>query len=455
MIDGPDIPNCRNECNRIIRLPNMALTRLDNKKLEQGPRAMNQESISQSIAVVHPITLSHGRNAEVWDTDGKRYIDFVGGIGVLNLGHCNPAVVAAIQSQAARLTHYAFNAAPHGPYLELMERLCQFIPISYPLAGMLTNSGAEAAENALKVARGATGKRAVIAFDGAFHGRTLATLNLNGKVAPYKQKVGELPGPVYHLPYPSADTGVTCEEALKAMDRLFSVELAVEDVAAFIFEPVQGEGGFLALDPAFAQALRTFCDKHGILIIIDEIQSGFGRTGQRFGFTRLGIEPDLLLLAKSIAGGMPLGALVGRRDLLAALPKGGLGGTYSGNPIACAAALASLAQMTDEHLATLGERQEQAIVSRYQRWKDSKLSSWLGRLTGVGAMRGIEFVDSNGAPAPTALAKVMETARNAGLLLMPSGKARHIIRLLAPLTIEPAILEEGLDIFEQCLVELG
>lgn len=415
---------------------------------------MNPESISQSIAIVHPITLSHGRNAEAWDTDGKRYIDFVGGIGVLNLGHCNPAVVAAIQQQATRLTHYAFNAAPHGPYLELMTRLCQFVPVSYPLAGMLTNSGAEAAENALKLVRASTGKRAIVAFDGGFHGRTLATLNLNGKVAPYKQRVGELPGPVYHLPYPSADTGVTCEQALKAMERLFSVELAVEDVAAFIFEPVQGEGGFLALDPAFAQALRRFCDEHGILIIIDEIQSGFGRTGQRFAYPRLGIEPDLLLLAKSLAGGMPLGAVVGRREIMDALPKGGLGGTYSGNPIACAAALASLAQMTDEHLADWGERQEQAIVARYARWKASGLCAALGRLTGVGAMRGLELLNRDGSPAPAALAKVLQAARDRGLLLMPSGKARHIIRLLAPLTIEAEVLEEGLDILEQCLAEL-
>ncbi|MHC6226379.1 2-aminoadipate transaminase [Pseudomonas sp. X10] len=412
---------------------------------------MNQESISQSIAIVHPITLSHGRNAEVWDNDGKRYIDFVGGIGVLNLGHCNPAVVEAIQTQSTRLTHYAFNAAPHEPYLNLMQRLEQFVPVSYPLAGMLTNSGAEAAENALKITRGATGKRAIIAFDGGFHGRTLATLNLNGKVAPYKQRVGELPGPVYHLPYPSPDTGVTTEQALKAMERLFSVEIAVEDVAAFIFEPVQGEGGFLALEPAFAQVLRRFCDEHGILVIIDEIQSGFGRTGQRFAFSRLGIEPDLLLLGKSIAGGMPLGAVVGRRDLLASLPKGGLGGTYSGNPIACAAALASLAQMSDGNLATWGERQEQAIVSRYERWKANNLSPWLGRLTGTGAMRGIELINADGSPAPAQLAQLLQTARAAGLLLMPSGKARHIIRLLAPLTIEPEVLEEGLDILEGCL----
>ncbi len=282
---------------------------------------MSHENISRSISTVHPIRLSHGRNAEVWDSDGKRYIDFVGGIGVLNLGHCHPRIVAAIQQQATRLTHYAFNAAQHQPYIEFMQRLAAFIPVRYPVSGMLTNSGAEAAENALKIVRGATGRSAVIAFDGGFHGRTLATLNLNGKVAPYKQKVGVLPGPVYHLPYPSADNGVTCAEALKAMQRLFSVEIDVEEVACFILEPVQGEGGFLALDTTFAQALRRFCDEHGILLIADEIQSGFGRTGQRFAFSRLDIEPDLILLGKSIGGGVPLGAVVGRKDCSTCCPR--------------------------------------------------------------------------------------------------------------------------------------
>ncbi|PSS47034.1 aspartate aminotransferase family protein [Pseudomonas sp. BBP2017] len=415
---------------------------------------MSHEYISQSLSVVHPITLSHGKNAEVWDTEGKRYIDFVGGIGVLNLGHCHPGIVAAIQQQATRLTHYAFNAAGHQPYLDLMQRLADFVPVSYPLSGMLTNSGAEAAENALKVARAATGRTAIIAFDGGFHGRTLATLNLNGKVAPYKQRLGVLPGPVYHLPFPSVDSGVTSEQGLQALERLFSVEIDVNEVAAVIVEPVQGEAGFLAMEPAFAQALRSFCDRHGILIIADEIQSGFGRTGQRFAFPRLGIEPDLLLLAKSIAGGMPLGAVVGRKELLDSLPKGGLGGTYSGNPMACAAALATLEAMTDTNLATWGELQESAIVSRYQRWQTQQLSPYLGRLTGTGAMRGIELVDANGAPAPAQLAQLLESARSAGLLLMPSGKARHIIRLLAPLTIEPELLNEGLDILERCLAEL-
>lgn len=416
---------------------------------------MPQASISESIAIVHPLTLSHSSNAQVWDTDGKRYIDFIGGIGVLNLGHCHPKIVEAVCSQASRLTHYAFNAAPHQPYKLLMARLAEFIPVSYPVSGMLTNSGAEAAENALKIARAATGRTAVIAFDGGFHGRTLATLNLNGKVAPYKQRVGVLPGPVYHLPYPSADSGVTSEEALKAMDRLFSVEIDVNEVACFVVEPVQGEGGFLALDPSFAQALRRFCDEHGILLIADEIQSGFGRTGQRFAFSRLGIEPDLILLGKSIAGGLPLGAVVGKKPLLDTLPKGGLGGTYSGNPIACAAALATLDEMTDANLSAWGERQEQAIIRRYQAWQQSKLSPYLGRLTGVGAMRGIELITAEGAPAPAVLAQLLESARSKGLLLMPSGKSRHIIRLLAPLTIELEVLEEGLDIFERCLAAIG
>ena len=415
---------------------------------------MRSETISQSINIVHPVTLSHGKNAEVWDTDGKRYIDFVGGIGVLNLGHCHPRIVEAIREQATRLTHYAFNAAPHTPYLELMDRLAAFIPVDYPVSGMLTNSGAEAAENALKIVRGATGRTAVIAFDGAFHGRTLATLNLNGKVAPYKQKVGVLPGPVYHLPFPSRDNGVTCVEALKAMERLFSVEIDVEDVACFIVEPVQGEAGFLAMDVEFAQALRTFCDEKGIVLIADEIQSGFGRTGQRFAFSRLGIEPDLILLGKSIAGGMPLGAVVGRKSLLDNLPKGGLGGTYSGNPIACAAALATLDEMTDANLQAWGSQQEEAIVSRVETWHANKLSPYLGRLTGVGTMRGIELIKTDGTPASAQLTQLLALARDAGLLLMPSGKSRHIIRLLAPLTIEAAVLEEGLDILEACLQKL-
>jgi 4-aminobutyrate aminotransferase/(S)-3-amino-2-methylpropionate transaminase len=412
---------------------------------------MTQSHIASPISIVHPITLTHGKNAQVWDTEGNAYIDFVGGIGVLNLGHCNPAVVCAITEQAQRLTHSAFNAVPHQGYRDLMDALAAFIPVSYEGAGMLTNSGAEAAENALKIVRAATGRTVVIAFDGGFHGRTLSTLNLNGKVAPYKQRVGILPGPVYHVPFPSVDTGVTAEEAFKAIERLFSVEVDIADVACFIFEPVQGEGGFLAMDPAFAQALRAFCDANNIYLIVDEIQSGFGRTGQRFAFSRLGIEPDLLLMGKSIAGGLPLGAVFGRAELMNSLPQGGLGGTYSGNPLACAAALASLEQMTEANLAAWGGYQQQALETRHASWKARGISPYLGRLTGTGAMRGIELLTPEGKPATAQLAELLKAARNKGLLLMPSGKSRHVIRLLAPLTIEPELFERGLDIFEECL----
>ncbi|PPU97729.1 aminotransferase class III-fold pyridoxal phosphate-dependent enzyme [Xanthomonas hyacinthi] len=411
--------------------------------------------VGAALATVHPIVLSHGRNALVWDSAGREYIDFVGGIGVLNLGHCHPAVVAAVAGQAQRLIHSAYNAVPHQGYGELMEALADFVAVGYPLAGMLTNSGAEAVENALKIVRAATGRSAVIAFDGGFHGRTLAALNLNGKVVPYKQGVGPLPGPVYHVPYPSQDTGVDAQTAFAAIARLLEVEIDAGEVGCFVVEPILGDGGFQALDPAFACRLRSFCDERGIVLVVDEIQSGFGRTGRRFAFHRLGIEPDLLLLGKSIAGGLPLGAVVGRRELLDSLPQGGLGGTYSGNPLACAAALASLRIMTDANLAAWGQAQEHAVLRRHAHWRRRALSPCLGRLTGVGAMRGIELTDPQGAPGTWQLATLLQRARDRGLLLMPSGRHRHIVRLLAPLTIEPELFERGLDIIESCLADLG
>ncbi len=265
---------------------------------------MNLSHVSDSLGIVHPLCIERGRNAEVWDEQGRRYIDFVGGIGVLNLGHGHPAVVEAVKAQVETLMHSAFNALPHRGYLQVVEALDRFVPVDYSLSCMLTNSGAEATENALKVARAATGRQAVIAFDDGFHGRTLAALNLNGKVKPYKARLGALPGPVFHLPFPSRDGGVKAEEALAALTRLFEVEIPSDEVAAIIVEPVQGEGGFRLLDADFAARLRALCDEHGIVLIIDEIQSGFGRTGKRFAFSHLGIEPDLLLMGKSMAAGL-------------------------------------------------------------------------------------------------------------------------------------------------------
>ena len=413
----------------------------------------NSPGISKALGLTHPITIQKGRNAEVWDENGKRYIDFVGGIGVLNFGHCNPKIVKAIQLQAETLTHYAFNAALHRPYLDLMEQLLQIVPIDQPLSGMFTNSGAEATENALKVARMATGRTGMIAFDGGFHGRTLAAVNLNGKVKPYKDGLGPLPGPVYHIPFPSQDNGVSFDQAKQALDRLFQVEVDVNNIAAIIFEPVLGEGGFHLMSPEFAQYLRAFCDTHGILIIVDEIQSGFARTGTHFAFTHLGIEPDLMLLGKSIAGGVPLGAVVGLAKHMDAPNKGALGGTYSGNPIACAAGLATLEILQSAEFQASTQHYIETIEQRYAKWQQQKLTPWLGRLTGIGAMRGIELQHPSLGAGTQVLAEALASAREQGLLLMPSGPAKNIIRLLTPLTIHPETLNEGLDILEHILAQ--
>ena len=410
-------------------------------------------SITSALSIVHPITLSHGLNATVWDESGRAYIDFVGGIGVLNLGHCNPKIVSAITEQVQKLTHYAYNAVPHGQYQKAMDALAKFIPTEQPMMGMFTNCGAEATENALKIARLQTKRTGVIAFDGGFHGRTLAALNLNGKVAPYKQGVGPLPGPVYHLPFPSQDTGVSAADAKAALARLLSVEVDVQNIACIFVEPVQGEAGFQLFDREFAEYLREFCDQNGILLVLDEVQSGFGRTGKRFGFEHLGIEPDLLLLAKSIAGGMPLGAVMGKEHLMNNLPKGSLGGTYSGNPVACAAALATMEIMSDaEQLAQWNQQYTQTIEKYHAQWQAEGLTC-VGPLTGVDAMRGITLLNQDGSAGTEVLAKVLKSARERGLLLMPSGKSRNIIRLLAPLTIEPETLEQGLNILGECLAE--
>ena len=416
---------------------------------------MNLYNVVDAFTMVHPITLIKGKNAIVWDDQNKAYIDFVGGIGVLNFGHCHPSIVAAIQKQAEHLIHYAYNAAGHQAYQRLMPRLCEVIPISGGLSGMLTNSGAEATENALKIARMRTGRVGVIAFDGGFHGRTLASVNLNGKVAPYKTALGPLLGSVYHIPFPSPDNDIPDEQSIAALDRLMTVETDIKNIGAIIVEPVQGEGGFQVLSKTFAKYLRSFCDEHGILLIMDEIQSGFGRTGTPFAFTHLGIEPDLILLGKSIAGGLPLGAVIGKDSIINGLPKGSLGGTYSGNPVACAAANATLDIMAEGQVWLSAQAYEQSLLTRFARWQSEGLSNWLCKITGIGAMRGIELRHPEQGTAPEIMTQVLSRAREKGLLLMPSGKDRHIIRLLPPLTIEPETLEAGLDILEHVLSTLA
>lgn len=408
-------------------------------------------NVTDAFTMVHPVTLTRGVNAKVWDTNDRCYIDFVGGIGVLNFGHCHPQIVSAIINQTQSLIHYAYNAAAHTPYQTFMPRLCELIPISGELAGMLTNCGAEATENAIKVARLKTNRVGVIAFDGGFHGRTLAAVNLNGKVAPYKRGLGPLASCVYHIPFPSPDNEISDQQAIDALNRLFEVETDVNNIGAIIAEPVQGEGGFQLMSPSFAKYLRAFCDDHDILLIMDEIQSGYGRTGLPFAFTHLGIEPDMILLGKSIAGGLPLGAVIGKASLMNGLPKGSLGGTYSGNPVACAAANATIDIMQEDEVWESADQYTQTIEKTIAQWQEEGVSPWLYGLTGIGAMRGIELRHSEYGTHPSIMARVLNQAREQGLLLMPSGKHRHIIRLLPPLTIEPETLQVGLDILKKVL----
>lgn len=408
-------------------------------------------NVTDAFTMVHPVTLTRGVNAKVWDTNDRCYIDFVGGIGVLNFGHCHPQIVSAIINQTQSLIHYAYNAAAHTPYQTFMPRLCEIIPISGELAGMLTNCGAEATENAIKVARLKTNRVGVIAFDGGFHGRTLAAVNLNGKVAPYKRGLGPLASCVYHIPFPSPDNEVSDQQAIVALNRLFEVETDVNNIGAIIAEPVQGEGGFQLMSPSFAKYLRAFCDDHGILLIMDEIQSGYGRTGSPFAFPHLGIEPDMILLGKSIAGGLPLGAVIGKASVMNGLPKGSLGGTYSGNPVACAAANATIDIMQEDKIWESADKYTQTIENTIAQWQEEGVSPWLYSLTGIGAMRGIELRHSEYGTHPSIMARVLNQAREQGLLLMPSGKHRHIIRLLPPLTIEPETLQAGLDILKKVL----
>lgn len=408
-------------------------------------------NVTDAFTMVHPVTLTRGVNAKVWDTNDRCYIDFVGGIGVLNFGHCHPQIVSAIINQTQSLIHYAYNAAAHTPYQTFMPRLCEIIPISGELAGMLTNCGAEATENAIKVARLKTNRVGVIAFDGGFHGRTLAAVNLNGKVAPYKRGLGPLASCVYHIPFPSPDNEVSDQQAIVALNRLFEVETDVDNIGAIIAEPVQGEGGFQLMSPSFAKYLRAFCDDHGILLIMDEIQSGYGRTGSPFAFPHLGIEPDMILLGKSIAGGLPLGAVIGKASVMNGLPKGSLGGTYSGNPVACAAANATIDIMQEDKIWESADKYTQTIENTIAQWQEEGVSPWLYGLTGIGAMRGIELRHSEYGTHPSIMAHVLNEARDQGLLLMPSGKHRHIIRLLPPLTIEPETLQAGLDILKKVL----
>jgi 4-aminobutyrate aminotransferase/(S)-3-amino-2-methylpropionate transaminase len=394
-------------------------------------------------------------NAEIWDVEGRRYIDFASGIAVLNTGHLHAKVQAAINAQMARLSHACFQVTPYENYVALAERLNDLVPGPAPKKTIFLTTGAEAIENAIKIARHHTQRSAVIAFSGGFHGRTLACMSLTGKVQPYKAGFGPMLPEVYHAPFPIDYHGVSTAQALAGLEQLFKADVDPARVAAIIVEPVQGEGGFYVAPPEFLRALRSICDTHGIVLIVDEIQTGFARTGRMFAIEHSGVEPDLVTLAKSLAGGVPLAAVTGKAAIMDSPPPGGLGGTYAGSPLGCAAGLAVLEVIESEQLCARAVRVGAAVRARLTDLQ----SRWpcIGDVRGVGAMVAMELVKDRRPDAPDAeLTKALvQAAGRRGLVLLSCGVYANVIRFLMPLTIPDAELAEGLAILEAALEDVG
>jgi 4-aminobutyrate aminotransferase/(S)-3-amino-2-methylpropionate transaminase len=413
-------------------------------------------AVTRGVGVATPACAERALNAEIWDTEGRRYIDFAGGIGVLNTGHRHPKVIAAVREQLDRFTHTCFQVMAYDGYVRLAEQLNAVAPFDGEAKTILLTTGVEATENAIKIARAATGRSAVIAFTGAFHGRTLMGMALTGKVKPYKMGFGSLPGDIRHIPFPNDAAGVTVEHSLSALDFLFAADIDPSQVAAIIIEPVQGEGGFNVAPFALLQALRAICDQHGIVLIADEVQSGFGRTGRMFAIEHSGVQPDLVPVAKSLAGGFPLSGVIGRAALMDAVAPGGLGGTYAGSPIACAAALAVLDVIAEEKLldrsAVIGE----AIAARVAGWTRRNDLAPVSAARGLGGMRAFDILAergssrTDGAKAKRIAAKAFE----AGLVVLTCGPESQTLRILVPLTVSDAILDEGLDKLETVLADV-
>jgi 4-aminobutyrate aminotransferase/(S)-3-amino-2-methylpropionate transaminase len=421
-----------------------------NTDLHRRRTAAVPRGVSNSLAVY----VDHAKNAELWDVEGRRYIDFASGISVLNIGHLHPRVVAAVEQQMQQVAHAAFQVTPYESYIALAERLNALAPGTTPKKTILFSTGAEAVENALKIARYHTRRSAVIAFGGAFHGRTLATMTLTGKVQPYKAGFGPLLPDVYHAPFPMAYHGVTPAMSLAAIEQLFKADVDPARVAAIIIEPVQGEGGFYVAPPEFLRSLRALCDRHGMLLIADEIQSGMARTGRMFAIEHAGVEPDLMTVAKSIGGGLPLSAVVGKAEIMDAPPAGGLGGTYAGSPVACAAALAVLDVIAEEHLI---ERAQQLGTKLSARLKTLQAKyAAIGEVRGLGAMVAMELVKNGNAEQPDAdlTRALVQAAAHQGLIILSCGVNGNVIRFLTPLTISDALLAEGFDRLDAAFAEV-
>jgi len=401
-----------------------------------------------------PVFVERARNAELWDVEGRRYIDFAGGIAVLNTGHVHPKVQSAVAAQLERFSHTCLMITPYESAVELAEKLNRLAPGPTPKKTIFVTTGAEAVENSIKIARAHTGRSGVIAFGGGFHGRTFMAMALTGKVAPYKAGFGPFPAEVYHAPFPIAYHGVSVQDSLDALEHLFKYDIEPARVAAIIVEPVMGEGGFYIAPPEFLQALRRLCDQHGIVLVIDEIQTGFARTGRMFAIEHSGVEPDLMTMAKSLAGGFPLAAVVGKAHIMDAPGPGGLGGTYAGSPIACAAALAVLDVIAEERLCERAEQIGRTMVDTLL--GAAKSLPAIGEVRALGAMVAMELVKNSDPHQPDAdLAKALtKRAAEKGLVLLSCGLYGNVIRFLVPLTASDEIVREGLAIVIEALREL-
>src|SRR3954469_16568376 len=435
----------------------MAMTRtIELKTAIPGPRSREiltrkERVVADPLSVYLPVVIEEGRGATLTDVDGNTFIDFTGGVGCLNVGHSHPRVVEAAQEQLAKFSHTDFTIVPYEVYVTLAERLIAASPFRSPAKAAFFNAGTEAVENAIKFARVHTGRPAVIAFEGGFHGRTLLSLSLTSKTHPYKAGLGPFAPEVYRVPFPNEYRGPSAEEALAALERALIPQVPAETVAAIVVEPVQGEGGFVVAPQAFLDGVRRLCDEHGIVMVVDEVQTGFGRTGKLFAIEHYGIEPDLITVAKSIAAGLPLSGVLGKAEIMDAPGDSAIGGTYVGNPVAQAAALAVLDVFEEEALNERAAAIGETIRARMQAWQER----WdaIGDVRGLGAMLAIELVHDRETkdPAPELASTVVEAAAERGLLLLKSGIYSNCIRVLVPLVISDAELDEALGVWEQAL----
>jgi 4-aminobutyrate aminotransferase / (S)-3-amino-2-methylpropionate transaminase / 5-aminovalerate transaminase len=435
----------------------MATTRtIELKTAIPGPRSVEigarlARAVARPVGQTFPVFAAETSGVTITDVDGNTFIDFTGGIGCLNVGHSHPHVVAAAQEQLERFSHTDFGIVPYEVYVTLAERLLAYAPFSGPGKAAFFNSGAEAVENAIKIARAYTGRPAVIAFEGAFHGRTMLALTLTSKTHPYKAGLGPFAPEVYRTAYPYEYRGIDAQAALAALEQTLLTQVAAETVAALVIEPVLGEGGFVPAPAEFLRGVRRICDEHGIVLVADEVQTGFARTGKFFGIEHSGVEPDLVVIAKSIAVGLPLSGVLGKQEIMDAAVPGAVGGTYVGNPVAQAAALAVLDVIEDEGLiersAAIGDTIRAHMLAWQERWPQ------IGDVRGLGSMLAIELVAEGltAEPAPKLAADVVEAAFARGLMLITCGVHSNSIRVLVPLVVTDAELDEALGVWEEAL----